>query len=138
MKLSRFDGKTVRLKTVYGETFEGEAEYDSSDYCFHEFGEEEDALEIDNWLFYNSQIAEIRIIEPSTESVWLDRPMKKITVSQEQYTRIDTDGETSVPVVAGVNPGDALRIENEADTTDVLIFSVDAVLDGFAKISEFE
>ena len=42
----------VRLTMTDGTVFEGEAIHDPADYCFHEFGQDEEAVEIDHWLFY--------------------------------------------------------------------------------------
>ncbi len=63
MDLSRYDAKYVQLQDIYGSVFIGVANYDSSDYCFHEFGVEEDGIQIEDFLIYRSQIRSIEEIE---------------------------------------------------------------------------
>ena len=46
MKLSQYDEKHVRVKSIYGDTFTGVADYYSSDYCRDEFGVDEDAVKL--------------------------------------------------------------------------------------------
>lgn len=67
MKLSKYDNKKVRIECIDGKTYEGICYYDSPDYCFHEFGREEEALEILNILFYKSDINKINILKEFTE-----------------------------------------------------------------------
>ncbi|MBO4368041.1 MAG: GNAT family N-acetyltransferase [Clostridia bacterium] len=64
MKLSKFDEKYVRLRDIYGGTHTGIADHYDAGYCFHEFGEEEEAVIIEGFLIYASQIASIEEIEP--------------------------------------------------------------------------
>ena len=59
MKLDSFDGKYVRVTDKWGETHVGHAVYDSADYCFHEYGEDEEGLRIEGCIVYASQIASV-------------------------------------------------------------------------------
>ena len=68
MKLSRYDNKRVRIDCIDGKIYEGICYYDSPDYCFHEFGREEEALEILYILFYKSDIKKITILKEFTEA----------------------------------------------------------------------
>ena len=45
MKLTDFDGKTVKITFDDGTVFEGECAECSAEYCFAEFGREEEALQ---------------------------------------------------------------------------------------------
>ncbi len=68
IRLADYDGKNVRAVLKSGEIFEGEAVHDSADYCFHEYGQEEEALRFgvtdddgddDIWLIWESEIERI-------------------------------------------------------------------------------
>lgn len=63
MKLSTYDEKFVRAADIYGEIHTGVADYYDSEYCLHEYGEAEDAVIIEGFLIYESQIASIEEIE---------------------------------------------------------------------------
>ena len=63
MDLSVFDEKHVRVSDIYGGTHAGVADYFDAGYCQHEFGVEEDAVIIEGYLIYESQIASIGEME---------------------------------------------------------------------------
>jgi RimJ/RimL family protein N-acetyltransferase len=63
MDLYGYNEKHVLVKTIYGDTITGVADYFGADYCQHEFGEDEDAVIIDGFLIYRTQIASIEEIE---------------------------------------------------------------------------
>ena len=63
MNLTKYDGKCIRLTDKYGETFEGICSYNSIDYTYHEYGVEEESIQIICFLFYKSQIKEIKSLE---------------------------------------------------------------------------
>ena len=63
MDLYDYNEKHVLVKTIYGDTITGVADYFGADYCQHEFGEDEDAVIIDGFLIYRTQIASIEEIE---------------------------------------------------------------------------
>ena len=67
MKLSRYDNKCVRIDCIDGKIYEGICEYDSRDYCYHEFGRDEEALEILHFLFYKCDIKKIKILKEFSE-----------------------------------------------------------------------
>ncbi len=60
--LSNYDGKMVRVTDVSGHTFTGIAEEQSNDYCLHEYGRDEEAVEICSYTIYASDIQEIRLL----------------------------------------------------------------------------
>ena len=61
-EISIYDGKMVRITDSDGKTFTGIAETQSAEYCFHEYGREEDALEVCHFTIYASDIKEIRLL----------------------------------------------------------------------------
>ena len=61
-KLSYYDDKLVRLHTKWGEVFYGVADHFSAEYGMHEFGNEEEGLQIDNFIFYDGEIAGIEVL----------------------------------------------------------------------------
>ena len=73
MDLSGYDGKYVRIRDIYGETFSGRAEYGGREFLECEWGGEEDGLFIGNYLVYNSQIESIEEIVPhGTAELWTE------------------------------------------------------------------
>ena len=63
MDLSKYDEKHIRVSDIYGGTHIGVADYYDACYCQHEYGEDEDAVIIEGFLIYESQIASIEEIE---------------------------------------------------------------------------
>ncbi len=63
MNIKKYDGKCVRLTDVEGNVFEGIAEYNSADYCEHEYGREQACLQIVNFLFFPNDIRRIESLE---------------------------------------------------------------------------
>ena len=63
VNLLKYDEKQVRVKDIYGNTFEGVADYFDSCYSFHEYDVDEDMVRIGDWLIWESQIASIEEIE---------------------------------------------------------------------------
>ncbi len=54
------DGKPVRLTTTQDEVFFGIASHHSAEYCFHEFGRDEEALQIGCFVFYPQDIRDVQ------------------------------------------------------------------------------
>ena len=63
MDLSKYDEKHVCATDIYGGTHIGVADYFDACYCQHEYGEDEDAVIIEEFLIFESQIASIEEIE---------------------------------------------------------------------------
>ena len=63
MDIERYDGLHVRITDIFGDVYEGICEYDSVDYCEHEYGIDEDALRFPGLLLRNSIIAEVVSLE---------------------------------------------------------------------------
>ncbi len=134
--LSAFDGKTVRLTTAFGETFDGECVFDSEEYCEHEYGEAMAALRIDNWLFYADQITGVQPIE--TPRLWMSSPMHRMTLAPEPFRLIEA-GQNCVELRLWdekrrrLKPGDVIRFVCTDDDTEVLFVRVEelSVFPGF-------
>lgn len=63
MDLKQYDGKPVRITDSDGGVFEAIADYFSPDYSEHEFGREQEGLQLVNWLFYEDYIESIEVLE---------------------------------------------------------------------------
>ena len=63
MDLTKYDEKHVRVTDIYGGTHIGVADYYDSGYCLHEYDQNEDAVIIERFLIFKSQIASIEEIE---------------------------------------------------------------------------
>ena len=73
MELLEYDRKHVRVKDIYGNEFAGVCSFYPSDYCFHEYGEDEEGIIIDGYLIYASQVASIEtIVVHGTAELWTD------------------------------------------------------------------
>ena len=59
MDITPFDSKTVRITDRFGHVFTGTAETLSAEYCFHEYGWDEDSIKICNFLIRASDITGI-------------------------------------------------------------------------------
>ena len=63
MKLSKYDKKLVRITDKFNDIYEGICYYNSSDYNEHEYGVNEDSLEILQFSFYESIIKKVEEID---------------------------------------------------------------------------
>ena len=63
MNIKKYDNKRVRLKDFLGDIYEGIAMHNSADYNYHEYGVEEEGLQLGCVLFYKSQIKKIEEIK---------------------------------------------------------------------------
>lgn len=61
--LSKYDGKYVRVTDTDGNSFTGYADCCSAEYCFHEYGTEENGVLVEGYLIYASGIASIEETE---------------------------------------------------------------------------
>ncbi len=66
---SMYDGKLIRLTDDQGNTFTGEADAFSAEYAFHEYGREEEGIQIGEFVIYKSQIARVEILPTYEEAV---------------------------------------------------------------------
>ena len=119
----------VRLMMTDGTLFEGEAVHDCADYCFHEFGRDEEAVEIDHWLFYLSDIASLELSEKSAENLWMSRPLHRMRLDPAPFSAME-DGRKTIELRLydekrrRIQVGDVIRFESTEDDTDVLYAQV--------------
>ena len=138
--IKKLDGRYVRLTHSDGLVFEGLCRLDDAEYCLHEYGREEDALNIDNWLFYSSDIQEAEITEPMDVGLWMSRPLHRMRLEADAFEKIDA-GEKTIELRLydekrrRIQAGDVIRFESTADDTDVLYARVDG-LRFFASFDE--
>ncbi len=116
MDLSKFDGKYVRVTDIFGETFTGIADYASSEFLKHEYGnKEENGIFLEDVLLYESQISSIEEIEPhGTAELWTEHLiLRRVRPgdAEELYKNLGTD-----PVMyqySGWNPYATLEMAQE-------------------------
>lgn len=115
MNLSEFDQKYVRIKDIYGETLTGLAIYETHEFLFHEYGEDEDGLFIEDFLVYESQIASIEEIIPhGTAELWTERlVLRKYRPedAEQLYDYLGTDPE--MYKYSGWNPYATMEMTRE-------------------------
>ena len=129
MNLKKYDGKTVRLTTRDGEIFDGECGFSSAEYCLHEYGREEDALEIDSFLFFKSQIQKIEEITDGEPRLWFGRPLHRMKLDHDAFVKVENGSKT---VEMRLNDekrrriavGDVIRFEDRSDEGEVLFAEV--------------
>ncbi|MBQ9551704.1 MAG: hypothetical protein IJU96_02970 [Clostridia bacterium] len=63
MKLSAYDGQCVRVTLKDGSVLEGACQYNSAEFNEAEIGPDEDGLEIAHWLFCQSEIETVELID---------------------------------------------------------------------------
>ena len=119
----------VRLTMTDGTVFEGEAIHDPADYCFHEFGQDEEAVEIDHWLFYLSDIASLEPSEESDGNLWMSRPLHRMHLDPQAFAAMEDEQKTIELRLYDekrrrIQAGDVIRFESTDDDTDVLFARV--------------
>jgi len=62
MNLKEYDGKYIQLIDRFDNMYEGICEYNSIDYNFHEYGKNEDGLQILGFLFFKSIIKSVKVL----------------------------------------------------------------------------
>lgn len=63
MKLINYDNKCIKITDIFNQVYEGNAIYNNKEYTYHEFGRNEDCLQILNYLFYKDIIKKIEILD---------------------------------------------------------------------------
>ena len=115
MNLSQYEGKYIRLKDVYGQTFTGRASHGNYEFLMHEYGGDEDGIFIEDWLIYNSQIESIEEIVPhGTAELWTERLiLRRYTMEDAEplYRRLGQDPAMSQ--YSGWNPYETLEMAQE-------------------------
>ena len=132
-EIRRLNGyQWVRLTCIDGTIFEGEAAHDPADYCFHEFGRDEEGVEIDHWLFYLSDIRSVELSKEKDVNLWMSRPLHRMHLDPEAYAAIE-NGKKTIELRLydekrrRIQAGDILRFESTADELDVLYARVEGM-----------
>ena len=71
MNLIKYDNKCIRLVDGLGNVYEGIARYDSRDYNFHEYGKDEESIQMSHTIFFKSFIKKIEIIDSFSDKYGL-------------------------------------------------------------------
>ncbi len=124
MELSAFDKKYARI-TVSDGIYEGYCEWQSAEYCEHEYGVAEGGLQIDDWLFYETQILHAEQIPEKDEYVWAGRREHLMRLDPEPFRRMEAGRKTVELRLYDekrqkLNVGDVIRFENTGDETEAL------------------
>ena len=122
----------VRLTDVDGNVFEGEAAHDPADYCFHEFGRDEEAVEIDHWLFYLSDIQSVEPAEPGEVGVWMSRPLHRMHLEHRSFAAMEAGRKTIELRLYDekrrrIQAGDIIRFEDTEDESELLFAQVEGM-----------
>ena len=130
--LQNLDGQYVRLTHCDGLVFEGRCEVEGAEYCHYEYGREEDALNIDGWLFYGSDLQSGEVAEERPVGLWMGKPLHRMRLDAEPFARIDA-GEKTIELRLWdekrrrIRAGDVIRFESTDDDTDVLYARVEGL-----------
>ena len=54
--LTKYNNKCIRLVDDFGDIYEGVAHYNSRDYNFHEYGEDEESIQMSHTISFKSFI----------------------------------------------------------------------------------
>ena len=133
MKLSAFDEQSVRLITTEDEIFDGLCRYCPAEYCQIELGGDEEALEIDHWVFYKSRIRSVTPFPEGESPLWQGLPQHRMRLEPEPFARIERGEKTWELRLwdekrRQIRVGDVIRFENTEDETDVLHMEVTELL----------
>lgn len=71
MNLIKYDNRFIRLVDGLGNIYEGVARYDSRDYNLHEYGKEEESIQMSHTIFFKSFIKKIEIIDSFSDKYGL-------------------------------------------------------------------
>ena len=140
-KLAAFDGKIVHILTAWDEVFEGEAYWSNAEYCEVELGRAEEMLQIDDWVFYKSDIASVEEIGPRPYYIWFNCREHRMHLAPEPFGLIESGRKTIElrlydAARQAIQPGDVIRFENAEDNEEVLRVKVLAlrVFKSFAEL----
>ena len=134
MSLSKYDGKYVRIVAADGAVFDGECSWCPAEYCRDEYGRDEEALQIDDWLFFESTLLSVSVTEPDgTRELWLSRTQHRMHLAPGPFALTER-GRKTVELRLWdekrrrLRIGDVIRFESTDDDTDVLRVRVTELL----------
>ena len=116
--LEKYDGKSVIIHTFDEGGFEGRATYCDREYCEIEYGRDEEALEIDDWLFYAGDIERIESSSNAVGKVWMGKPQHAMHLITEPFDKIESGSKVYELRLydekrRDVRPGDVIRFARE-------------------------
>ena len=85
MKLYQYDEKLVRVTDPDGRVFSGAALFYPAEYCLHEYGREEECLEIGGYVFYPADIARIEFLPTFEETLAAVPPGSRRFLDDDRY-----------------------------------------------------
>ena len=143
MDLLPYDGKLVRISDDNGDVFEGLAEHYSADYNMHEYGWDEDGLMIDNWLFLEKDIKEVKVIEEKEKYIWMNSIQHDMKLDPGSFDLVQ-DGKKTIELRLydekrqQVQKGDVISFANTEDETEIVKVRVEDlyVFDSFKELYE--
>ena len=144
MDLTQYDCKMVRLTTKYdGLVYEGESSYLPVEFVVHEIGGTEEALQIDHWVFYASDIEDVIILDQDEPSVWMSKKLHLMMLNEEPFIKIEKELKTIELRLYDekrqkIKVGDAIRFEMINDDFEVIFVEVIglSIFDSFATLYE--
>ena len=132
-EIRRLNGyQWVRLTCIDGTIFEGEAAHDPADYCFHEFGRDEEGVEIDHWLFYLTDIRSVELSKEKDVNLWMSRPLHYMHLEPEAFAAMEA-GEKTIELRLcdekrrRIQAGDVIRFEDTEDERELLFVQVEGM-----------
>ena len=125
MKLSSFDGAMVRITDDCGSVFEGECSWLPPEYCFAELGREEEALQIDDWVFYAGTIRSVERIEDRPLLIWQGRTEHRMRLDDGPFRAVESGRKTIELRLYDekrrlLRVGDVIRFESKSDDTEAV------------------
>ena len=67
MNLRNFDNKIIRLEDIFGDVYEGICMFNDREYNEHEYGKDEDSLQMSYIMFFKSTIKKVEVIDDFTD-----------------------------------------------------------------------
>ena len=115
IRLSSYDQKHVRIKTIYGDTVTGLARYNDEEFLRCEWGGAEDGVFIEDFLIYRSQIESIEEIEVhGTVELWTDRLiLRKVRPDDAEPLHRCLGTDPALARYSGWNPFATLEMAQE-------------------------
>ena len=125
MELKDFDGRYVEITDTDGLVFTGECGWFPREFGDLELGRDEEGLQIDNWVFYLTDISRARVIEPSAPAVWMSRREHRMKLNPEPFEMIESGEKTFELRLLDekrrkIRKGDIIRFERTDDETEVI------------------
>ena len=115
MDLRKFDGRWVRITLTDGYVSEGECRWNSAEYGEAELGPAEESLQIDDWTFFENELAQVEETAPVEPCLWFSRPQHTVVQPAhlvESWQDRQSEFRVALPAadVPDVRKGEVLRL----------------------------